>query len=67
MQEANIHYPCIAKPDFGRTGRDVKKIHNQEDLEDYCKYMHENIVIQEFIDYPLEYGVFWYRMPEEAK
>lgn len=65
MKEKNIHYPCIAKPTLGRTGRDVKKIHNQHQLKNYVEHMHEDILIQEYIDDPLEFGIFYYRIPWE--
>ncbi|EKD25222.1 MAG: hypothetical protein ACD_80C00102G0014 [uncultured bacterium (gcode 4)] len=67
MKENNIHYPCIAKPTLGRTGRDVKKIHNSKQLKTYLKRIHEDILIQEFIDYPLEFGIFYYRIPGEEE
>lgn len=65
MKENNIHYPCIAKPTLWRTGRDVKKIYNNKQLKNYLKHMNEDILIQEFIDYPLEFGIFYYRMPDQ--
>ena len=55
MKQHKIHYPCIAKPTLGRTGRDVKKIHNTKQLKTYLKRMHEDILIQEFINDPLEF------------
>ena len=67
MQKAKISYPCIAKPDLWRTGRDVKKIFNDTELLHYTQTIKEGFVIQEFIDYPLEFGVFYYRMPDEEK
>lgn len=67
MKETNIHYPCIAKPTLGRTGRDVKKIHNTKQLKTYLKRIHEDILIQEFIDDPLEFWIFYYHIPGEIK
>jgi carbamoylphosphate synthase large subunit len=55
MKEHNISYPCIAKPTLGRTGRDVKKIHNTKQLKTYLKRVHEDILIQEFIHDALEF------------
>lgn len=55
MKKNQIKYPCIAKPTFGRTGRDVKKIHNSKQLKTYLKRVREDILIQEFIDYPTEF------------
>lgn len=65
MKENNIQYPCIAKPTLGRTGRDVEKIHTTKELKTYLNRVHEDILIQEFIDYPLEFGIFYYRIPGE--
>ncbi len=65
MKKKNIQYPCIAKPTLGRTGRDVKKIHTTKQLKTYLNHVHEDILIQEFIDYPLEFWIFYYRMPGE--
>jgi len=65
MKQHGIKYPCIAKPTLGRTGRDVKKIHNTRQLKTYLKRVHEDILVQEFIDYPIEFGIFYYRMPDE--
>ncbi|MFA7298162.1 MAG: hypothetical protein WC010_00805 [Candidatus Absconditabacterales bacterium] len=65
MKKNNIAYPCIMKPTLGRTGRDVKKIHNTKQLKKYLKHIHEDILIQEFLTEPLEFGIFYYRMPSE--
>jgi len=62
-----INYPFIVKPDFGRTGRDVKKIHNEKELRNYYNKINENFVIQEFLHHPLEFGVFYYRIPGEKR
>lgn len=67
MKENNIQYPCIAKPTLGRTGRDVEKIHTIKELNIYLKHMHEDILIQEFIEDPLEFWIFYYRIPGEKK
>ena len=65
MKKNTIIYPCIAKPTLGRTGRDVKKIHNTKQLKTYLKRVHEDILIQEYINDPLEFGIFYYRIPSE--
>lgn len=67
MKQQGIKYPCIAKPTLGRTGRDVKKIHNTKQLKIYLKRVHEDMLIQEFIDYPIEFWIFYYRIPNEEK
>jgi len=67
MKQQQIKYPCIAKPTLGRTWRDVKKIHNTRQLKTYLKRVHEDILVQEFIDYPIEFWIFYYRIPSEEK
>lgn len=67
LKEHNITYPFIAKPDLGRTWRDVKKIKNTNDMMGYLRNIKETFLAQEYIDYPLEFGVFYYCMPWEDK
>lgn len=67
MKQKKIIYPCIAKPTLWRTWRDVKKIYNTAQLKSYLKRMHEDLLIQEFIDYPLEFGIFYFRIPGEKR
>jgi len=55
MKQQGIVYPCIAKPTLGMKGRDVKKIHNTKQMKTYLKHVHEDILIQEYINYPLEF------------
>jgi len=65
IEKNQITYPFVMKPDMGRTARDIVKIFNEEQLQKHLASMHEDYVIQEFIDYPLEYGILYYRMPNE--
>lgn len=67
MLEGGISFPLIAKPDIGERGWKVEKIHNQEELEAYVKQMKVNFLIQEYIDYELELGLFYYRFPNQKK
>lgn len=67
MNIKGIHFPCIAKPDLGRMGRDITKLHNETDLKNYLAAIDENFLIQEFIDYPIEFGIFYYRIPGERE
>jgi hypothetical protein len=59
-------YPLIAKPDQGERGKAVEKIHSPEELKQYLLSSKQKLVIiQEFIDYPLEFGVFYCKVPGE--
>ena len=60
-------YPLIGKPDIGGQGRGVKKLYNQDELLAYAKQSALDYLVQEFVDYPNEVGVFYYRYPGEPK
>jgi len=63
LNENKISYPIIAKPDIGFRGLLVKKIVSEEQLKIYLTNYPINIIIQEFLDYKNECGVFYYRNP----
>jgi len=65
IKKAEIKFPLIAKPDIGFRGILVQKINSEKELENYFKSTPINIIIQEFIDYPKECGIFYYRLPNE--
>ncbi len=62
---SGISFPCIAKPDIGAKGRGVEKIYGPEDLTDYASRINMDFLIQEFIAYPEEVGIFYCRIPGE--
>ncbi len=67
IEKSSIKFPLIAKPDIGFRGYLVKKIDTKNDLETYLHKNKVNIIIQEFIDYENECGLFYYRFPDEDK
>lgn len=64
MQGEGISYPCIAKPNVGERGIGVEKIDNAADLEKYLATHPHDLLIQEYIDAPIELGVFYHRFPD---
>ena len=60
-------YPLIAKPDVGERGNDVCKINTMEELIQYHSGVHFNYIIQEFIDYTIEFGVLYSRLPNSER
>ena len=64
---SGIRYPCIAKPDIGCKGRGVQKIHTDEELAAYSRRINMDFLVQQFIAFPEEAGVFYCRMPGEDK
>ncbi|MES2794469.1 MAG: hypothetical protein V4683_00815 [Bacteroidota bacterium] len=60
-----IQFPVICKPDIGERGNGVEKVESLESLNNY-HLNNLNYIIQEFIDFPIELGVLYYRLPSEA-
>jgi hypothetical protein len=67
IEENKISYPLIAKPDVGERGTGVEKINNAPALIDYLKNNKDDLLIQEYIDFTIELGIFYYRFPNQEK
>ena len=66
ISENNIDFPLIIKPDIGFRGLLVTKIKDEIELSVYLKkYNSINLIIQEFVDYQHECGLFYHRIPGE--
>lgn len=65
ITKLEIPYPLIFKPDMWRIARNIIKIHDDNQLKEEIIHMKEAYVIQEFIDYPLEFWILYYRLPSE--
>ena len=67
MQEKGIQFPIIAKPDVGYRGLLVEKIKNKEALKTYLEQYPVDFIIQEYIAFEEEFGVLYYRFPDEEQ
>ncbi len=67
LQKAQINFPVVLKPNIGERGMNVEKINNQKELFDYVDANTFDLIVQEFINYPLEFGILYYRFPGENK
>ncbi|MFK5880291.1 MAG: D-alanine--D-alanine ligase [Flavobacteriaceae bacterium] len=65
VELASINFPLIAKPDIGFRGVLVQKIDSENELKKYFESNPIDIIIQEFISYPKECGIFYYRFPNQ--
>jgi len=63
LKEQQITYPLIVKPDIGERGFLVEKIESEVALLAYHKQMPVPYLIQEFVSYPIEISVLYYRLP----
>jgi len=60
----NINYPFILKPDIGERGWMVELIKTEADLIDYLGRIQVDFLVQEYVPYEVELGVFYYRYPD---
>lgn len=68
LASEKIKYPLIIKPDIGFRGLLVEKINTENELSIYLKkYNSINLIIQEFIEFKNECGIFYHRIPDEKK
>jgi hypothetical protein len=61
-----IGYPLIVKPNIGERGLLVEKIRSETELISYLTTYRIDLLIQEFIDYPIELAVMHHRFPGQS-
>lgn len=67
IKEKNIQFPLIVKPEVGGQGILFRKINNEAQLKKYHEKVPVEYFIQEFINYPIEVSLFYYRYPDKPK
>lgn len=50
-------FPFVVKPDWGERGLNVELIQSEEDWKKYP--LNDNLIVQEYVDLELEFGVFY--------
>lgn len=63
MEQGAITFPVIAKPDHGERGLAVKKIADSTALQNYLRQMPVAFLVQPYISWEHEIGLFYHRMP----
>lgn len=66
VKEKGLLFPMIAKPDIGMRGLGVKKVHDEQELLDYTKGSKVDFLVQDFVPFENEVGIFYYRYPGEV-
>ena len=64
VTSSQIDFPLICKPDKGERGYRVAKVKNAAELKSYMEDTDGEFIIQECIEWPLEFGVLYYRKPD---
>jgi len=67
IKQRNLKYPLIGKPDIGMKGMMVKKLENEKELLSYAENSKVDFLIQEFVPFKNEIGIFYYRYPNEER
>jgi hypothetical protein len=67
LAKSAIQFPLIVKPEVGGQGILFRKIENEEHLKEYHSKIPAEYFIQEFVTYPLEVSLFYFRYPNEKK
>lgn len=65
VQNGGINFPLIAKPDIGMRGMRVEKLNYSAELSNYVKNSKVDFLVQEFVPFTKEAGIFYYRYPNE--
>lgn len=68
ISSSKLEYPLIIKPDIGFRGLLVKLINSEKELKIYLsKNKNLHLILQEFISFKNECGIFYYKLPNESK
>lgn len=65
MHKSGLSFPLIFKPDLGERGWMVRRIKNEQEAEAYLKEIKIDFIMQELVDLPLEFGVYYVRYPSQ--
>lgn len=64
LDTAGLEFPLIIKPTVGARGFLVKKIHTKQEILTHIEQNPTLFLIEEYIDYPVEAAVLYWRNPE---
>lgn len=67
INKNKLGYPLVCKPDIGMQGIAVKKLENEMELREYVTDSKVDFLVQEFVPFENEVGIFYYRYPNETK
>lgn len=62
----SLDFPIVLKPDVGERGQGVAVVRSRDDADTFLKNCRHPVIAQEYISGP-EFGVFYYRYPNEEK
>ena len=66
MRTEGLRLPVIFKPDLGERGFMVNRIDTEADIDIYLARSNGDFLIQELVNLPLEFGIFYARVPNQS-
>lgn len=67
ISDEGMLFPLILKPDIGERGFMVKRIDDATEISHYLKETAAPFLVQELVNEPLEFGVFYMRRPDDPE
>ncbi|MEQ1676114.1 MAG: hypothetical protein ABL876_05420 [Chitinophagaceae bacterium] len=67
IHSRQLKFPLVGKPDIGMQGLSVKKLETETELLEYTFTSKVDFLVQEFIPFKNEAGIFYYRYPSVEK
>lgn len=67
IKKTDITYPLIIKPDIGMQGKGVFKVDNERELNHTINRFTVDYIIQPFIPFSKEIGIFYTRYPNQSE
>lgn len=66
IRNSGLQFPFIVKPDIGQGGWLIELIRDEGELREFLKTIRMPFIAQEYVDDPLEFGVLYYRYPDQT-
>jgi hypothetical protein len=67
IEKAGLQFPLILKPVIGCRGLMVEKMNDLSDIYRHVRHFPTEFLIEEFIDYPVEAAVLYWKNPETGE
>jgi len=67
IQQHKLGFPLIVKPDTGMQGKAVFKVDDLNTFMKVCAGFTVNFIIQPYVNYPNELGIFFVKFPNESQ
>lgn len=62
-----LTWPLVVKPNWGKRGEGLAKVGDFDELVDFVSRAGGAVLVQEYVDLPLELGVLYYRYPGQRR